>query len=271
MDIKALKSQLEITHIAEQLGIRVGKNDKSLCPFHDDKSPSLQFSRDKQIATCFSSNCNAGTMDVVELVKRKENWDLPQTLKWLEEQAGIYPSKQAEVKSEIKKEVSAQVATEITESERIEILSQLFQLFERSFIASSTAKSYAESRNIDPSSISIGYNTGNFHQSIYLKEDRETMLKKYIALGLLSTGHIGYKAFGKGCLVFPLKNENGQIVSLYFRETDPNKSTKHYYLKNRQGLYPGYPKKDTQTLILTESIIDTITLHQNYSSCHSLT
>jgi DNA primase len=72
-----------------------------------------------------------------------------------------------------------------------------------------------------------------------------------------STGHT---AFGKGCLVFPLKNKDGQIVGMYFRETDSSKSNKHYYLQNRQGLYPGYLKPETTKLILTESIIDTATL-----------
>jgi hypothetical protein len=33
----------------------------------------------------------------------------------------------------------------------------------------------------------------------------------------------GHTAFGKGCLVFPLKNNDGQIVGMYFRETDDNK------------------------------------------------
>jgi DNA primase len=37
---------------------------------------------------------------------------------------------------------------------------------------------------------------------------------------------------------------------------------KHYYLKDRTGLYPGYPKPETTKLILTEAIIDTATLLQ---------
>ncbi|MBI3141713.1 MAG: hypothetical protein HYZ16_02675 [Bacteroidetes bacterium] len=76
MDIQALKSRLDILEIAQSLGIRTDKNGKALCPFHNDKTPSLQFSREKQISTCFSSNCSAGTMDVVELVKKFNKWEL---------------------------------------------------------------------------------------------------------------------------------------------------------------------------------------------------
>jgi DNA primase len=78
--------------------------------------------------------------------------------------------------------------------------------------------------------------------------------------GLVKKANTGHTAFGKGCLVFPLKNKDNQITGLYFRETDDKKSNHHYYLQNRQGLYPGYLKSETTKLILTESIIDTATL-----------
>jgi tRNA 2-selenouridine synthase SelU len=40
--------------------------------------------------------------------------------------------------------------------------------------------------------------------------------------GLIKKANSGHTAFGKGCLVFPLKNKDGQIVGMYFRETDDN-------------------------------------------------
>ncbi|OVE53230.1 toprim domain-containing protein, partial [Chryseobacterium mucoviscidosis] len=59
-----------------------------------------------------------------------------------------------------------------------------------------------------------------------------------------------------------------RITGLYFRSAlydDPSLDgsiAKHSYLKNRSGIYPGYPKKETQKLILTEAIIDCATLLQ---------
>lgn len=76
MDIQALKNKLDIIEIAHSLGIKTDKNLKALCPFHGEKTASLQFSREKQICTCFSSKCTAGTMDVVELVKKYKGWEL---------------------------------------------------------------------------------------------------------------------------------------------------------------------------------------------------
>ena len=53
-----------------------------------------------------------------------------------------------------------------------------------------------------------------------------------------------------------------RIVSLYGRSITDNKNAKHFYLKDRNGLYPNYPKQETTKLILTEAIIDAATLLQ---------
>jgi DNA primase len=62
--------------------------------------------------------------------------------------------------------------------------------------------------------------------------------------------------------VFALRNPQNEIVSLYFRSSINDSDQRHYYLKDRQGLYPGYPKPETQKLLITESIIDCATLQQ---------
>ena len=254
MDIQAIKGNTNIFQVAEELGIQIDKHTKrACCPFHNDKTPSLQFSEFKQIATCFSSKCSAGTMDVIELVKRKNNWDLSQTLNFLEDKTGS-------VKLEPQKTI-------ISEEERILLLTQLFEFFERGFIGSKPAKDYAESRKLNHKVLQIGYNSGTFHHSVNLPQDKKNeLIGKYEELGLLKKFNSGYSVFGKGCLVFPLRNEKNQIVSFYFREIDKTKKNKHYYLKNRQGLYPNYPQRETKSIIITESIIDAITLKQSVSN-----
>ena len=53
MEIHQIKTTLEITQVAAQLGIKINsKTKRALCPFHLDKTPSLQFSKEKQICTC---------------------------------------------------------------------------------------------------------------------------------------------------------------------------------------------------------------------------
>ncbi|MCP3663638.1 MAG: toprim domain-containing protein, partial [Gammaproteobacteria bacterium] len=64
------------------------------------------------------------------------------------------------------------------------------------------------------------------------------------------------------CVVFPLLNQNGSVVSLYGRRLDENSEIKHLYLKGpRNGTVNRQAVKRSQTILLTESIIDALTLY----------
>ena len=69
----------------------------------------------------------------------------------------------------------------------------------------------------------------------------------------------GYKSrktserWGRGCVVFPLRDDMDKVVSLYGRAI---KGSGHYYTAGRRGLYPYYPHHTTRTLVLTEPVID---------------
>jgi DNA primase len=253
MEIQDLKTRLTILEVADRLQITVDKQGKALCPFHDDKTPSLQFSKEKNICTCFSSKCNAGTMDIIGLTEKKLQLNTHEAIMQLKEWANHQPSNG---KSKV-----PESHTEKETLSRIALLTKVFRYFENGLRTSKAGKEYLQSRNLLQSTptqkgIEVGYNAGSFYQ----RENKylvESALKYGLIKPAISSGHT---AFGKGCLVFPLKNKDGQIVGMYFRETDNSKSNKHYYLQNRQGLYPGYLKPETTKLILTESIIDTATL-----------
>lgn len=221
MKIEEIKNRLDITQVAENLGIRIDpKTQRACCPFHNDKTPSLQFSKEKQIATCFSSNCQAGTMDVISLTEKKLRVSTHEALKYL--QSFLVNSEELKVNS---------VPTSPDYARN-------FEQMQSSFLSSSTAREYAESRNLDRSKLEIGYNAFKNSKFTYLK----------------------------GCITFGLKNESGQIVSMYGRSVleprSKSQDTRHYYTANRKGLYPKYPESTTKKLILTESIIDAASLQQ---------
>lgn len=100
----------------------------------------------------------------------------------------------------------------------------------------------------------------------YLKAfDSHKKAKEYAFVRVLTAPglEVGYKSrktpdrWGRGCLIFPLKNKAGEVVSLYGRGLFADG---HYYQSGRMGLYPAYPVADTKVLILTESVIDAATL-----------
>ena len=90
-------------------------------------------------------------MDVIELVKRKNNWELPQTLEWLTEKAGVSKSIES-----IKPIVSTNCATD-------------FEQMKSSFLASPLARNYTETRNLDRSKLEIGYNAFKQSKFSYLR------------------------------------------------------------------------------------------------------
>jgi DNA primase/energy-coupling factor transporter ATP-binding protein EcfA2 len=146
----------------------------------------------------------------------------------------------------------------------------MFTYFRNGTHSSKPAKEYLQSRNLDHTKIEIGYNSGQFHHGA---RKEKYLIESCVKVGLLiptggngRTGNKAYKPFGKNGIVFPLKNHKGQIVSLYFRSTIAKDGrSRHFYLRDRQGLYPHYPKPTTTKLILTEAIIDAATLLQQES------
>jgi DNA primase len=88
MEIQDLKQHFTILDVADLLGIQVNKQGKAHCPFHEDKTPSLQFSKEKNIATCFSSRCSAGTMDIIGLTEKYMKINTHEAIMQLKEWAG---------------------------------------------------------------------------------------------------------------------------------------------------------------------------------------
>ena len=155
---------------------------------------------------------------------------------------------------------------------RTDVLTKIFIYFKNGLNSSVPALEYLKSRNLDPNQIEVGYNAGQFH---YTNRDNKELIKSLVKVGLLTedASRGNYQIFAKNCIVFALKNSQNQVAGLYFRSTINDKESKHYYLKDRSGLYPHYPHQNTKGLIITEAIIDAATLLQNaaitqqYSIC----
>lgn len=65
---------------------KIGRNYKTTCPFHNEKTPSFIVSPDKQIYHCFG--CGAGG-NVFSFLMKYENLQFPEAVEMLAEKAGI--------------------------------------------------------------------------------------------------------------------------------------------------------------------------------------
>jgi len=63
------------------------KNNKGLCPFHDDKKPSFSVHPHKGIAKCFA--CMPHAIDVFGFVMLMEKVSFPEAVKILADRSGI--------------------------------------------------------------------------------------------------------------------------------------------------------------------------------------
>lgn len=77
-----IKRSLDIINVAKDLGMNVGKNNKALSPFSNEKTPSFQLYPDTQSFNCFSTN-QGGT--VIDLVMKFYNISLYESAKFLNE------------------------------------------------------------------------------------------------------------------------------------------------------------------------------------------
>ncbi len=228
MTIEEIKDQLRLTRVLSQYNLTPDRNNRLCCPWHKDKTPSLQIYPDTNTWTCFSSNCNAGSGDQIDFIMKYEK---------ISKHEAIMKAKQI---------LGYERETPL---DKIAILTKYYQGSLHSMQRSKKGKEYAQSRNIDADKLKIGfcgYEVG--------KTWNDQLRKNAEKLGLFKI---------KNCIVFPTKNRSNQIVSIYGRSVSDNPKVRHFYLSGGfKGLYPGYPKVETKRLVLAESIVDAATIVQ---------
>lgn len=77
--------ELPIERVAGRLGLHVERH-KSLCPFHDDRHPSLSFNVARNTFRCFVCGASGGTID---LVMRHLGKDFKEACRWLADEHNI--------------------------------------------------------------------------------------------------------------------------------------------------------------------------------------
>lgn len=241
-----------------------GKNYFGVCPFHDDHSPSMSVSKDKQIYTCFS--CGA-TGNVFRFLQDYDNISFVEAVKKCADIAGIplnINSKANETKNKY--------------SELYEIynISQKFYQNNINSIAAKTAKEYLYKRELTDLEIK------EFEIGLSLKENNLlTKLlknKKYADKDLLQSGLVGESENGidlydlyRDRIMFPIHDISGKLIGYngrsYHGETN-NKyvnSKETAIFKKRDVLYNYHRAKEAarikKEIIIMEGPMDVIRAH----------
>lgn len=265
MEITDIKQQLTLAQVLQHYNLKPDKNLRLHCPFHEDKTPSLQVYYKTHTAYCFSSNCktHGKSLDVINFVMHKENTDKHNALLKCVEIINYFEGKVQHHQKPIQSTTNETAQLTIP---REQFLQNMFTYFKNAVHNSKPAQEYLQQRGLDALKIEAGYNTAQFHHGA--RKD-ETLINNCVAVGLLAPwgtntrqGGAAYKPFAKYCIVFALRNQSNHVTGLYFRSTVNDNEQKHFYLKDSEGLYPNYPNANTERLIIAESIIDTASLLQ---------
>jgi DNA primase len=208
MEIAEIKRELRISQVLAHYSLRADKSWRLCCPFHDDKTPSMQVYTETDTVYCFSSNCklHGKAIDAIDFILHMEGISKHEALLKAKELLGYKEPDQSYEK--------------------------LYKVFLTLTKKSEKAQTYLQQRGIDKTE--AGFNDGQWENL-------------------------------KHCVIFALRDKKEKVVSLYGRSIYNNSDAKHYYTRNRKGLYPGYPKSTTRQLILTEAIIDAATIEQHTS------
>jgi DNA primase len=256
MEISEIKRQLTIGQVLQHYDLRPDKHDRLLCPFHPDKTPSLQVYPPTNTYCCFSSNCTAGTGDAIQFIQLMEKCNKHEALVKAASLVSTNPSPSVPAPTP-----TAKLFIGTGELEKEALLDKVFGYYKKALPLTREAVAYLQGRGIDYRQHSIGYNGGMLHRD----SGYHHLVHSMEQYGLLKPRPArGYHVWARDCVLFPLRNKEHKIVSLYGRSITNNSDQRHFYLAGREGLYPGYPKAATTRLILVESIIDAVSVLQQH-------
>lgn len=264
--VQEIKARLPIEElVAKYVAVqKKGRNFVALCPFHNDKHPSLLVSPDKGIAYCFA--CQHGG-DIFTFYQQIEHCDFRQALKDLAERAGV--------KLEEHKIANVPKADE---KDRIRKCLETALAFYQSQLTTSTlATEYIAKRGVTPELLEqfqIGYAPDSFNATYDMLLKQGFSRKEIIAAGLgiqkdLKEERI-YDRF-RNRLMFPIHDTQGGIVGFGGR-TLGNDDAK--YVNSSEGilyhkssvLYGFHHAKESirnsKKVILVEGYFDVIACHR---------
>lgn len=174
-----------------------GKNYFGVCPFHDDHSPSMCVSKEKQIYTCFV--CGA-TGNVFQFIKEYENISFTEAVKKVALIGGI----------EVKIDEMKTLKKESNLYDIYNLTNKIYQLNLNTTMGIS-AKEYLKKRGIDDTiikefGIGLSLTKGNIYEALIKKGfDNKDIIKSGLA------NENGYDLY-RNRIMFPLWDLNGKVV-----------------------------------------------------------
>lgn len=258
-EIAAIRARHELVTFIEAAGTqlrRKGRDLVGLCPFHDDRGPSLSVSAEKQYWCCLgacSANGKTTGGDVIEFARRLWRTGFRETVERLGGNGngnGSHP----EPNTMTARPAPRPRVPKSTTTAPADLLTQVTLVYHQALLSSVEAKDYLASRGITSaeliSSLVIGYADGSLVERAPEGSETRAALE---ALGVVTAnGH----DLMHGCVVVPLRDLAGNVVGLYGRGIDRDA---HLFLPGpRRGLVNAQCAATSDEIVITESVFDAL-------------
>jgi DNA primase len=251
---------LDSTNIVELIGSfvalkKIGQNFQGLCPFHDDKTPSLSVSPEKKIFRCFG--CGASG-NAITFLRKHKNLPFPEAVRFLAEKARIPMHAQEDKKRDLFLFCLAKAQEEFT--------AQLRSAAYRS------AVNYLTERGVNQQiqeEFALGY-AGSVKDLIAALK-RSGIRDKEIpfGVGLLKEKEEGITCPFVGRIIFPLTDQRGATIGFGARAIDSSSQAKYINSPdsstfNKRKVLFGLKQLriSNDTILVVEGYFDVLTLHQ---------
>lgn len=235
---------------------RAGSNMNGLCPFHNEKTPSFVVFNATQSFYCFG--CGAAG-DVVTFVRKIENLDYVEALRFLAKRSGVTIPEEEEKTGGVRR-------TRIFEMNKAAA-----RFFRSQLLLSKDAKAYVIKRGLTQKTVDrfgLGYaGARGFELIDHLRKLGYTEDEMVVAR-LAGKGEKGYYPFFRNRIMFPIIDVTGAIIGFGGRVMDGsepkylNTPDTPAFNKGRNLFALNYAKDHcSEELILCEGYMDVIALH----------
>ncbi len=198
-----------------------GRSYVALCPFHDDKNPSLNISKEKQIFKCFV--CGTGG-NAITFVEKYEKISFEEAVRKVAELINFHDERLE------KQAFHAYVNPELTPLYScISDLEKYYQ-YALSISEGKIATDYLAERHLSSDQIAkyaIGYAPIDGAKTVQFLQAKGHSLKAIEDIGIALAKKEGTSDSNAGRLIFPLCNPEGQVVGFSARKLKEEQSPKY--------------------------------------------
>lgn len=259
-DLDKMKRSIDLAAVIRSRGIDLkpqGHDLVGLCPFHDDKNPSLHVTAAKGLWRCVS--CNA-TGNVIQFVQRFDGVSFRHAYELLKNGAAFTG---APTCAPVKKGTVPRLASPLAaDADDQAALRQVLDYYHERLKENAAALAYLKKRGVTAEAVAA-FRVGFVDRTLGLRlphnnrKEGAALRARLTALGILrDTGHEHLR----GRVVFPVVAESGEIGTVYGRAIDDGgKHDRHLFLPGPQrGIFNPAALRSAE-VILTEGIIDALT------------